>query len=539
MLLVANVCRNPTEEEGTMTVEFATDDPRPLPTLIAELHQARSTGILGLNFREGRREIVLVNGEVRAARSKIESERMGSWLVGRKAISIQDKTLVLMTKENETSPFGHVLVERGLIKQAVLEEELEALALTIIERSTVQRRTRVDFSTGIGPKHLDTLPNTTTAQILLNAARAFKNADDKREIVGDFDQRAWMARPFDVLCQDLEFNETELAVLQRLKQPGKLDEIQTSTDLDDETFLATVYALMTARVIYLGSASAAAQAAATMKDEPVDEEPAVAEPEESAVETEPEFSLDERKEREFILRALDRTAGRNHYENLNIDPQAPREAIQEAWSRLDRLFNAERTREPHLADLADPLRQIHDRLHEAHEVLSHPRARDLYDRLLRWEERWDREGPDTGAPNAETAAASATPSEAGSAVEQADRAMQSGDLFRALELFQKACDLDPQPEHLLKLAKLMFFNPTWDNQALAKVKKALELDPEFTDAWLTLADFWKRRKNTERERKALERAIAGNPENTEATGRYRALVGDDQAEVFFGRIRKN
>ena len=47
-------------------------------------------------------------------------------------------------------------------------------------------------------------------------------------------------------------------------------------------------------------------------------------------------------------------------------------------------------------------------------------------------------------------------------------------------------------------------------------------DPQCVEAWLELAEFWRRRRNPERERKALEKALAASPDDSRASeSRYR------------------
>jgi Tfp pilus assembly protein PilF len=91
---------------------------------------------------------------------------------------------------------------------------------------------------------------------------------------------------------------------------------------------------------------------------------------------------------------------------------------------------------------------------------------------------------------------------------------------------------------LLKLAGLLQQNPLWINRALACMRRAIEADPKYVDAWLTLADFWRRRKHMERQRKSLERALAIEPENEEAKRMYKDLVGNRELQRLLSRARQ-
>jgi Tfp pilus assembly protein PilF len=110
-------------------------------------------------------------------------------------------------------------------------------------------------------------------------------------------------------------------------------------------------------------------------------------------------------------------------------------------------------------------------------------------------------------------------------------------MFSAVSLLEQTCDIDPQPTSLLKLAKLMLLNPNWVNRALEKLRRAVEIDPSFVDGWVAVADFWHERKSAERERKAIEKALAADPENERIIDRYRRMRGSAELAAFLDRVR--
>ena len=513
------------------------NDPRPLPSIIAQLNRAAASGILAVTNREGRREMIFVDGEVRAARSNIESEKLGSWLVGHKVISIQDKALGLMTQGGTASPFGHLLVTRGLIDQATLEQKLQDLALAIVERATIGARSRIDFAVDVGGDQLDTLPNITTPQLILIAGRAFPKAEAKREQVGDFQQQAWLARSLATLVSDLQLTAAERRLLEILQQPLSIEELEGASGLDRATFLATFYPLVAAGTVAVGESKPADRETlplGTPAPRLVEEEAPA--PEEDL----PVSVLEQRKEREFILRAVTFTAERNHYENLGLTEVATEDAVRASWARLQKLFHPRRAAEVHLADIGPQLSIVYERLREGFEVLSDPASRRMYDQSIARPQVAVEEQPELIPDEADVAGIPRQTTRvklASAHVKQAEQALLAGDLFTAHTLLEVACDLDPQPEPILKLARIMLFNPNWAEQALDKLRLALELNPRSVDGWLVLADFWRRRDHKERQRKALERALAADPGHADAIGAYRELVGDEQAERFLTQAR--
>ena len=66
-----------------------------LPSHMAELAKETATGVLAAATDGARREVLYVNGEIRAARSSSEEEKLGMWLVSREKISEDDAKAAL------------------------------------------------------------------------------------------------------------------------------------------------------------------------------------------------------------------------------------------------------------------------------------------------------------------------------------------------------------------------------------------------------------------------------------------------------------
>ena len=80
-------------------------------------------------------------------------------------------------------------------------------------------------------------------------------------------------------------------------------------------------------------------------------------------------------------------------------------------------------------------------------------------------------------------------------------------------------------------------NPLWIGRALDRLRIAVEVDPTFVQGWIEIANFWKARGHTERQRKALERAVGADPWNETAAEMYKKLVGGRELERLLRRVR--
>ena len=83
---------------------MATTEHQPLPSLMADLARRRATGSLVVTTDRAVREILFTNGEIRAARSQVEQEKLGMWLVSRDKISEDDRAARRQAASQDRKP---------------------------------------------------------------------------------------------------------------------------------------------------------------------------------------------------------------------------------------------------------------------------------------------------------------------------------------------------------------------------------------------------------------------------------------------------
>jgi tetratricopeptide (TPR) repeat protein len=180
------------------------------------------------------------------------------------------------------------------------------------------------------------------------------------------------------------------------------------------------------------------------------------------------------------------------------------------------------------------LERIVERARAAYEVLSHFRARTRYDEILKSLAK-DRKPIEDAARAAVDAKARKALVEAN--LKRANELIKEDELYLAIQLLEQACALEPRPAELIKLSRLLQRNPLWVNRALACMRRAIEADPRNVEAWLELADFWRRRHHAERQRKSLERVLAIDPDNVRANQMYKDLAGNRELQRLLRRAR--
>jgi hypothetical protein len=506
---------------------------RPLPSMMADLAKAGVTGALSATADGATREIMFTRGEIRAARSYVEEEKLGTWLVTRGKIAEDDRALMLLAQGGGApQPFGQILVNKGYMTLEELDAELEQLALEIIRRASRAPGTSCEFIEGGGEGQLDTLPNVVTAEVVLLAAREFKDVDAIRAVIGPPDQKVKISVSLNDMLQDAQLTPTEGFLLSRLDAAPDVAGLIRLSSLPEEQTYNTLYTLLLSGTVIVGDGS--------QIDQPIPvaekKEPGEEKVEEAAEEpSEEEFDLSERQleERRYILKLSEEVTKVDHYQALNLKRDANPGEIKESWEKIQNRFSTENP-VSYLRDMTAHLERIIERGRAAYEVLSHFRARARYDEILK-SLATDRKKTDAAEKAAVDAKARKALVEAN--VKRANELIKEDELYLAIQLLEQACALEPRPAELIKLSRLLQRNPLWVNRALACMRRAIEADPRNVDAWLELADFWRRRNHAERQRKSLERVLAIDPDNQMANQMYKDLAGNRELQRLLRRAR--
>lgn len=87
---------------------------------------------------------------------------------------------------------------------------------------------------------------------------------------------------------------------------------------------------------------------------------------------------------------------------------------------------------------------------------------------------------------------------------------------KAFKLLEELVTRIPDPEALLMLAKIELDRPTTQQQALEHLRQATAGNPQLTEAWLLLANFWSLRGQPDKQRRCLEKILSYDPRNRDA-----------------------
>jgi curved DNA-binding protein CbpA len=512
---------------------MATTDKRPLPSLMADLAKAGVTGVLSAIADEETREIMFTRGEIRAARSYVEEEKLGTWLVSRQKITEDDRALMLLAQGGgATKPFGQILVNKGYLTLEELDAELEQLALEIIRRAAKAPGTSCEFIDGGGEGQLDTLPNVVTAEVVQLAAREFQDIDAIRQVIGAPDQTVKISGSLNDMLEDVQLTPTEGFLLSRLDAAKDVAGLIRLASLPEEQAYTTLYTLLLSGTVIVGDGVESEPIVPTAEEEKPPER-RIEEEAEQPSEDEVDFTERQLEERRYILKLSEDVTKVDHYKALGLTPEANPGEVKDAWEKIQTRFSAENP-VSYLLDMTAHLERIIERGRAAYDVLSLFRARARYDEILKSlaKDRKQIEEPEKAAADAKARKMLVEAN-----LKRANELIKEDELYLAIQLLEQACALEPRPAELIKLSGLLQRNPLWVNRALACLRRAIEADPRNVEAWLELADFWRRRNHAERQRKSLERVLAIDPDHEQANQMYKDLVGSRELQRLLKRAR--
>jgi len=494
---------------GAALQSFNPLDRRPLPAILADLSRRRASGALAVVGGSGRRMMVFREGRLRATRSTFEAERLGAWLAGRARIREAELALALLAQAGpDAAPLGRLLLERGLIDEPTLTRELEELGVAILCRATTEPRRQLSFDAGVDTRQPDTLPDRATARFILVTARTLDAEREAPRLLADPGRAYRCVGVPSTLASRLDATSDERLVLNALALPRTLGELTLARIMPADALRRALLPLVICGAVAPANAMADA--------------PSMRRPAEHGVWSEAEL-----QERAIVTRFMKETSDRDHYAVLGLEAGASYADIEASWTRLAARFDPARaTRSTHLSDLGDALEKSYERIRTAYETLIDPTSRVAYNRIhkasrLQASARAGESAVSRGNPQDRARRAIVRAN-----LHRADQALRTGDRHTAYTLLEAACALEPEPEALLKLARLMITNPMWGERALARLKQALELDPGLVDAWLELATYWRRRNRPDRERRALQQALTVAPDDGRAATRLAELNGE-------------
>jgi len=99
-----------------------------------------------------------------------------------------------------------------------------------------------------------------------------------------------------------------------------------------------------------------------------------------------------------------------------------------------------------------------------------------------------------------------------------------GDLRKARLMLEQLVETAPDANTLVTLASLEIDNPRRQPVALEHIKRALEIQPQLTEGWMMLANYWGLKGQPEKQKRCLEKILTYDKNNRDVLDAIQLIV---------------
>jgi len=447
--------------------------------LLIGLRRSQKTGVLNLVSDEIKKTIYIKSGDPIFARSNIEDERFGEFLLKRGLITLDayNHSVELMKKTGKRQ--GAVLVEAGYIKAQELPGLIKAQIEEIIKKAFKLFSGSFEFIEGPLPTDEIIVLKLSLANLIYRGIKMIDSFQFIRSEIGDLDSIPVPSTDPYHLFQDISFDDTDRRLLSLIDGRNTINDILKKAGLNHFEALRTLYALLATRIIELE------------KHDKIKQDKEVI----SMDELIKNGDLDEGflREVEDLYQRLDTMT---HYEVLGLSNTASPSDIKRVYYKLVKRFHPDKYYRVGHDELKEKLSKIFTRINQAYTILSDVTKRYEYDATLK--------------------EASQSPDLALEKFETGMRFYQEKSYHDAATAFGQAVYLDSSKPRYHFYYGLALRECGRYKEAEKSLLKAIELWPSNADYVAELGYLYLRLDMKLRARKTFERALSIDPNSKKA-----------------------
>jgi tetratricopeptide (TPR) repeat protein len=503
---------------------------RELFGLIKNIYLNRETGLLVCKFEAGKRLICFINGNIRYARSGIEGEQLGVFLV--KGGFLDEKSLSFHLEDAKASGdrFGQYLCDNEIVSEADIKETVKKLVQHIVIRPFFEKIEEIDFEKKQIALDPALMLEISTGNILLECIRELDNPsfienvfEENRDSVPSF-----MDNPM-LLFQKVSLTPEEGFIFSRIDGHLTMEDIEKISSMSRDRFVKILYGLHLIGLVDFSSSQDSSFYEQARKDvmENIMEQAESDASTTSAVT--PELTEKQEgfvKEVTAFYEDLDRI---NFYQLLDVAQEEEIFQIKRNYYKLMKRYHPDRFTGAQFSVISGKLDEIVSRLTEAFQILKDEDLRKAYDMKLKKKET-EKETP--------REAEGRTVSKSEIAFRDALFYVSQGRFSEAIEMLNRCIQLNPDDARFyLELGKLQMDNPMWTKKAEENLLKSLEMDANSLEGYEALGRLYAKTGRLESAAKYFTGALTLNPESEVAIEGMKELKkGDKKSGGIISKI---
>lgn len=466
----------------------------PFTVIAGDILQHRKTGYLTVHKPPLRKTLYWSQGELVMAASTNPEDSLTEYLVRRGAVTADRAAQLIGDDPNDAVARVH---ELGLLdmssRQALLREWLTAVFVPLF--SLDEGTAAFTDDEPLPPEKRVFLQSTAAA--IIEGIRTITNGLVLRRSLGDLKRMIQPAREPRFSVDALPLTEHERAIAQSLTEPASIEVFLKRFASESVTVAKVVIGMLTLGLYAIVEEQRPTANASDLADMQRDLELLAA-----------IGSSDQRSLRAVALsRQLPMM---DHYQVLDVPRAASRQQIITAAEELKKRFDPG-TFPP---IVRESILMITRRADEALEVLKDPVRRGAYDKLVQ-----QRAGSQKTIQQRLTQRSIAEQN-----FSKAKELTGQGDFYGAIVLLKQAVQFVPEhSEAWVLLGACQERNPKWRRDAAESFQMALSIDPNNTDALISLGDLYKSEGLISRAQTCYEDALKISPENQQAKSRLQGI----------------
>jgi hypothetical protein len=230
--------------------------PWTLPTLLRELRAERRTGLLSFELGEAKRALRFREGQVVAAFTNVEGEKLPARLLGLGLLSATDLQRALTIMRRDAKALAEVLEDRGLVDRAGLERAVAEQVRDILARAFGAQQGTYVFHDQATPAGEESGIDIATEDLMLEAVRQITDPSVVRYALGETDRTLVLSRGLKL--ERLRLTTADGYFLSRVDGTLTGREVMEVLPLDSDESRRTLLGLLCAGIVeYRGPAKVA------------------------------------------------------------------------------------------------------------------------------------------------------------------------------------------------------------------------------------------------------------------------------------------
>jgi tetratricopeptide (TPR) repeat protein len=466
----------------------------PFTVIAGDILQHRKTGYLTVHKSPLRKTLYWSQGELVMAASTAPGDSLTEYLIRRGVVTAERASQLIGDDPNDAVARVH---ELGLLdmssRQALLREWLTAVTIPLFS---------LDEGTAVFTDDEPLPPEKrvflqSTAAVIVEGIRSITNGLVLRRSLGDLKRPIQQAREPRFSIDSLPLGEQELAIAASLTEPAPIEVFLKRFASQSVTVAKVVISMLTLGLYTVVEEQRHTESPADLADMQRDLELLAA-----------IGSSDQRSLRAVaISRQLPLM---DHYQVLDVPRAASRQQIITAGEELKKRYDPS-TFPP---IVRESVLMIIRRADEAVGVLKDAVRRGAYDKLVQ-----QRAGSEKTIQQRLTQRSIAEQN-----FTKAKELTGHGDFYGAIVLLKQAVQFVPEhSEAWVLLGACQERNPKWRRDAAESFQMALSIDPNNTDALISLGDLYKSEGLISRAQTCYEDALKISPENQQAQSRLKGI----------------